>query len=400
MKADPASGAPRGVFRLWMAVAASVALVLVVALWSPWLPRVALIGLTDAEVLAVRLGLPDTARISLVADDSERDTLPGGLLVYRAALAYRDRTFSELPLDLAMLTVPSLRAAGAVNGTQRALPVLVDHVELAWSKQRMGMAGLSQPTSLEDLERALERWSSLKDASGDARERSAWPLVFCGGDDESLLQALSVMLVAETGYQGYESARQALASGTGMADVLGGSGGQSPGSVALLAAAGRLKSWIRLGLVHPEWHALKAADLRALLHGGSVFMAIQSLSFRRSVDYAAINEYGSSRFPAASGAPKDAIVAPLTLASIVGSRASALDALRGLYDPALGKEMAALSGRSSALAAAAAPDIQAADALAAVAASRYVVNGLYRDAFADAASAKAAARELRDWLRG
>ena len=93
-------------------------------------------------------------------------------------------------------------------------------------------------------------------------------------------------------------------------------------------------------------------------------------------------------------------MAPLTLASIVGSRASALDALRGLYDPALGKEMAALSGRSSALAAAAAPDIQAADALAAVAASRYVVNGLYRDAFADAASAKAAARELRDWLRG
>ncbi len=306
------------------------------------------------------------------------------------SLALDPQRYHELPDALLMRTVPSLRNAALVAGKRLAMPLFVDHFELMWNVERVKKLGLPEIRTMAELEHAL---AGLK--------KNGFPLAFAGKDDETLLLVASAFILSEGGVPAYRAAVDAIASGSPLKDLLGTALRTSPrGDVVTFASAlGRLARWMKEGWVHPEWHALGHDDIRKLVEGGQIDLTLQLLSFHRGIAYQAVSRYDSGRFPAALAEAESGIVAPVTVAAAKRDDRKALAALESMADKDKGAEASRLSGRSSAIAAAQAADVQTADALQFVAASNVVVCGLYRDAFADEKAAKTFADELRAWLR-
>ncbi len=394
--------------RIALAVAMAIALFALLAgsrlIVASGLVRVGLYGLDEHEVKAVAYLLGEGYRFTEYAQDlkSLGHKPKEELLIYKAWTPFEADTFEAVPKEIMLRTVPSMRAAGSSGPDMLAMPILMDHVGLSIHKESMSRLGLVEPADLRDLESALASWSARRQAS--VADGKRWPLVFAGGEDEDLLQLVSLMLVGEAGAEGYDAVRDALRSGTGWETLMELALGPGRGRDILRFSGvlGRLKSWIRERYVHPEWHSLRLADLKAVLESNGAFMSVHALSFQRSVNPQVLSGFSNSRFPGVSKEEGMGIlmITPLTVVSPrKASDGRGIDALYAMTEAAKGKEAAQLSRRASALSASNAPDLQAADALAWAAASSRLANGLYHDGFLERAEAAAFAARVREWLR-
>lgn len=384
-------------------VSGTVALVLGAVSVSVLLPSrpftAAFVGLSDAEAEAFAPLFPAGARIVRMAlPEGEGDGLgrikadcvvaPSGL-----AMLVQAGRFEPPPARSVSAVPPSLaRALRTRDGPVAAMPLQIDPFLMAWDKEAFVARGLTEPATLRDVEAAL---AAYRDPVGPA-------LLFAGGDDETLLGILSLLCVSELGKPGYDRAVEAIRGSASFdlaMDAPLGSGASGFGA-SLRSLAGRIVAWKSAGYLHPEWQNLQPKDLRSYLQKGYGFIILAPLSFRRSVDYQSVYRFGSAPYPAAVRG--DTLVAPMSAAwfhprSSVAAQAEAVQAR--MLDPDTAYAMAKATGRATALSAARAPDVQAADALSWAAGSQNVVGGLYRDAFADAALARAFAARLRDWIR-
>jgi hypothetical protein len=368
----------------------------------------ALYGMDDRETQAMRNLVGDTARLTVAAAlPMAPARLPwADVIVARAGLAARTASPRPviIPDDIMARTVPSLRRAVEIAGVPQAMPLFLDHFELAWNRDRFSSLGFQTMDSLDDMERALASWTAYRHVTRNALEKSTYAFVFAGGDDESLLLLLSALCVSERGLSAYNAVTRSLVAGTpldALEDmVIGTSIDGRPLTFGAILA--RLASWNGKGYMHPEWYALQDKDIKSMMEGNVAFMSAQLLSFHRGVDYNAITRFSTGRFPVMPAVMDRAIVAPLTIAIVTASRGrtrKALDLIRAMTDAATAREAASTSGRSTTIAAATAPDIQAAAALSFAAASSTVVSGWYRDAFADEEKAHQFAAEVRARLR-
>lgn len=380
---------------------------------------VACIGLGDAEVQAYSLLFPSGSRVLRAdlprAGRGNLDTLAADVFITGNGLALerlRDRLLP--PPDGALSSVPPSLIDAMKGGGKGPLgfPLQLDHVSLAWDTEAFAALGIAAPATRAEMEAAMR--IRMTQTGGSLIAGPA--LLFAGGEDEALLQTLSVLCVSEYGAAGYARVVQAIrdASGTGAsgADSVGaGPATFDAAFMTSLASAGAgqatldrlvdiLAAWLREGYLHPEWHKLKSGDVRAYMEKGLGFMVIGTLAFRRTVDYQSIYRYGTIPFPSGGGA--DCLVAPVTGLYTVkrGLKAGALASLYAkLGDPDTAFAMARASGKATSLATARAPDIQAADTLAWAAGRTSLVNGFYRDAFADSAIAGAFASALRERVK-
>ncbi len=371
-------------------------------------PVLALYGLDGRETQAIRNLAGTSARVTVAA------ALPvaparmhrADVVVTRAGLGARMDSLKAvaMPVDIVARTVPSLRAADERNGVPMAMPLFLDHFELAWHRDRLSSLGLKDIGTMDDLELALASWTAYRQGTRNAVEKSTYAFVFAGGDDESLLLLLSAMCVSEGGLSAYNAVSKSLIAGTALDALAGMAIGVSADGKPLTFSSllDRLASWSKRGYMHPEWYALHDKDIKSMIEGNGAFMSAQLLSFHRSIDYNAIARFSSGRFPLFGSYPDRALVAPLTIALVTASRGGApraFELVRTLADVATAREAASTAGRSTTLAAATAPDIQAADALSFAASSPTVVSGWYRDAFADERKAHEFAALARTAIR-
>lgn len=380
---------------IWGIVAALVLVVAAVGAFQFVVTRkpvLALYGLDGRETQAIRNLAGTSARVTLAA------ALPvaparmprADIVITRAGLGARMVSLKAvaMPLDIMARTVPSLRAADERDGAPMAMPLFLDHFELAWHRDRLSSLGLEGISTIDELEQALASWTAYRQRTRNTVEKSTYAFIFAGGDDESLLLLLSAMCVSEGGLSAYNAVSKSLAAGTAL-DVLSGMaiGVSADGKPLTFGALlDRLASWSKRGYMHPEWYALHDKDIRSMIEGDGAFISAQLLSFHRTIEYNAITRFSSGRFPLFGAYPDGALVAPLTIALVTASRRRApraFELVRTLTDVATAREAAGTAGRSTTLAAATAPDIQAADALSFAASSPAVVSGWYRDAFAD-----------------
>lgn len=382
-------------------VAAGIVLVVLVSCAAAWAAFVAaapltalLVGLDERESTAVETFLAD-AGVRVDARRAEAGTLAAALealfppdLVFARSGRELERAadaFAAIPADLAAAVPQALVWAVSGSGAPRALPLLVDHFEIAWTFEAFAARGLAAPTDKAGFIRALA-----------ALRTSGKPVVFCAGkDDETLLLLLSAAVIARKGEDGYRRIVAALASGT-PPEAVAGDGGAARSGVE------ELRAWKKAGLLSEEWIDFSPADVRGFMENGLAPIVLQTLSFHRTIPYQTIAAYASGPFPRLEATEKPAIVAPL-LAVSVPERAlrlrRALRALAAFAAPEAGRALAEASGLATAFAAARAPDLQAADALSWAAAHRAVVSGLYRDAFVSPAAAAGFARAVREELR-
>jgi ABC-type glycerol-3-phosphate transport system substrate-binding protein len=382
-------------------VAAGIVLGILVSCAAAWAAFAAaaplsalMVGLDERETRAIGEVLSGAgirfsaaaAEPGRLAEEMDRFFLPD-LVFSRAGkeLESASDAFAPIPAELAGTVPQALVWSVSKNGKPRALPLLVDHFEIAWTFESFAARGLSAPTDKAGFIRALA-----------ALRGGGKPVVFCAGkDDETLLLLLSAAVVARAGEDGYRRIANALGSGTPPAAVAGEGG-------AARAGVEELRAWRKAGLLPEDWFDFSPADVRGFMENGLAPIVLQTLSFHRTVPYQTIAAYASGPFPRLEATEKPAIVAPLTAVSVPARSYRvhrAFRAVAALATPEAGRALADASGRATAVSAARAPDLQAADALSWAAAHRSVVSGLYRDAFRDPSAAAEFARAVREELR-
>ena len=381
----------------------SVAAVYAYLLFRPL--RAALVGLDAAETKAIERVLTESKLRLVLSEIPAGDLaktlaapLPPDLVFARSGLELnRSRAELEnLPAALVKRVPQSLSWAVSERDETRSLPLLVDHFELAWRFERWASLKLKEPRTRADFEKAAATLTTPQSPA----------ILFAGGDGETLLLVLSVLCVAQKGTGAYRSsvsaiidwAREARKKGASIppiSELLA----QNP---ALADAVAELRRWKTAGRLHIEWDRLLAKDVRSYMESGMGNLVLQSLSFHRTVPYAVIGDYRAYPFPRFAVTDRPALVTPMTTVSVTrrGWRVGrALEAVDRFAQPRAGFLLAETSGRATALSAAQAPDIQAADVLSWAAAHRNIVSGFYRDAFYESAAAESFAAALREALR-
>lgn len=366
---------------------------------------VAAAALDEREIAAYGKALSKAKGLSkLSARPTLKDSLSGRaseVLVARlgAELSGSSAAFTEIPAETLAKLPPSVRAASLdAAGRPFVMPVELDPFQVAYSYAGFGPDAPRNDARLtdKDIDSALKRH---KDPRAPA-------MLFAGGDDETLLLVISVLCEVRGGAAAYQALVAAAAKGGDLSAIASIPVGTAPDGSAfgLGSLMEVIKGWKAKGYLHPEWFSLQPADVVAYLKGGLGLVALLPLSLRREVPYEAISGYGWDSYPGSPAGRARAYVAPLTGCAVAargGARSAraARAAMGALTDSRTALEMAKETGRATTLAAAPAPDIQAADALAWAAGASIVVNGLYRDAFVTEADAKSFAAAVRAELR-
>jgi len=361
---------------------------------------VAYIGLSDLEI-EVYSGL-FSSDVQIMKADYPRggsgalEGIAADIIIAGNGLAIRqisDR-FDPPPESCLSSVPPSLvNAVKRDDGSVSGFPLQIDHFSLAWNMDVSAALGLPAPVSRGAMEAAMMAYGS----------RVGPALLFAGGEDETLLMVLSALCISEYGAAGYAKAIEAIRGSRDMDGAfrarIGGDGKGGDANLDVLIEI--LASWQSAGFLHAEWQNLKASDVKAYMEKDLAFMVLGTLTFRRSVDYQTIYRYGSMPFPAV-GSP-DALVAPITGIFLTPRKlksAMLYDVLKKMIEPETAFRMAKTTGKATTVSTARAPDVQAADALSWAAGRQTLVNGLYRDAFADTAAASAFATAVRERVRG
>ena len=360
---------------------------------------VAYVGLSDLEIDAYS-GLFSTD-VQIIKADYPRggsgalDGIAADVIIAGNGLATRQSAdrFGPPP-DTCLSSVPPslVNSFKRVDGSVSGFPLQIDHFSLAWDTDAFAALGLPAPGSRGAMEAAMQAYG----------RRVGPALLFAGGEDETLLLVLSALCVSDHGAAGYARAIEAIRGAPDAESAFRARIGDDGigGDVDLDALIERLAFWESAGFLHPEWHNLKAKDVKAYMEKDLAFMVLGTLTFRRSVDYQTIYRSGSIPFPAA-GSP-DALVSPITGMFFVPrkSNAAALeDVYEKMIEPETAFRMAKATGKATAVSTARAPDVQAADALSWAAGRQSLVNGFYRDAFDDTAKASAFASFVRNRIR-
>lgn len=252
--------------------------------------------------LATALQRPDLPVIVAPADSKNKPDL-----VLSQGLPPPDsRVFTLTPPSLDQAPSAMARLGLATDGSKRlALPIALDHVELAFRRDLFAAAGLNvddRILALAELEKVLQPLAA----------KDFYPLLIAGGDDQALLDAISVLVLATTGPEALkELSRQAAASQDPQA---------LPRASASAPALEKLHQWGQSQILHPDWLVLKSSDVKSIASLRISAAVIMRLSEHRRWPVASLKDWQSSPFPPADPAQASAgLLAPALFVSMTSA---------------------------------------------------------------------------------
>ncbi len=316
----------------------------------------------------------------------EREVRRSSILILEdgaAAAALAKDSIPPKEADLSLMA-SAIRKAGTSRGGRYALPVLLDHFELAWNVGLLSQKGLGKPGTLREME-----------AAGKAVKRATtWPILCAGAEDRDLSLFVGAVTEAAGGSKALDRLAELAASGTRMDEIA-----RDPLVAPGLALVTR---WRREGLLHPEWLSVDGRTLETLMAGDAAAYVFMPLSRHRSVAQKTIEKFDSAFVPALEPSRDRAFMAPVTAAVRVGAKRKdeGADALfSSLLSAGTQKALSEATGLAPVVSSAEARDLQASNARLWVAASSGPRPDPLTAAFPDPQARKTFAQELRDWLK-
>lgn len=303
------------------------------------------------------------------------------------------RLFAPVPHDIANRAPKSLRIGLSRDERLRAMPLLVNSLEIAGNRIWDSTLGHS-PGSASWFE-------SLRAARSSIESRTKVPLLVTGSDDELLSQIISALVLEEGGLESYTAVCTAISRSTDPTAALE---ALALGSFnAWDSALATLKAWTQDGLLPTHWLQMGKDDQALLLEEGRVIGLIQTLACRRDMPYQHIFNFRAAPFPAGTdnAASHKTVLAPAIVALVPeNSRrreiGNALLNWLSTGDPLW--QLARDCGWAAATTGTRQPDIQAMDSFSRSAASFSTVNGFLSDAFTNKTVARNFMTALREEL--
>ena len=278
----------------------------------------------------------------------------------------------------------TIRNAGATGKTPYALPVLLDHFELAWSKDILSRNNATEPKSIPDM---LEIAKKVK-------TRRVWPIICAGSRDRDLLLLVGTLLHTQYGLDAYMDLVTELRNGSNFDTILS--------ETRLVDVLEALLSWRRDRLLHPQWLEMTGEDLSAFMKFDNAAFIFLPLSARREIDPKIAEKYASIAVPPEVQASSYPLTAPVYAGIRLRNELFADTAEQFLYS-LVQEDTQSLLSRETGLAPANAkttvPDKQAYDVRYWAAASRVLVPDPATAAVDDPARIASFAEEIRTYIR-
>lgn len=212
----------------------------------------------------------------------------------------------------------SITRIGVIGEQQIALPVALDHVEIAFRRDLFAANGLpvqDRILSLSELESVLNRLIGSR----------FFPLVIAGGNDGALLDFVSVLVLSLGGVEQYQelvrlAETQSSAEGLVSAHLGGG--------WSLSEAVTLLKEWEQQRILHPDWASFSHEDVLEFAQRQLTGAVVMRLSQHRTWPLHVLRRWQSSPFPfkdptkAGSG-----LITPVLIAAVPKDAARADEAV-------------------------------------------------------------------------
>jgi ABC-type glycerol-3-phosphate transport system substrate-binding protein len=328
---------------------------------------------------------------ALPGDDPATAMRGAGIVCFRPSPAFSALAegFVALPKALTTPFAPGLTGLTRTDNGIYAIPLAIDHGQIAYDEQVILRAGMAVPGSIQEFERD----------AGKLSKSGILPLSFSGAQDRSLLLLVSCLLSGPEGNGPYDALAVKLAQGADFPSCLD---YMAPGAKTnLRAALKKAASWIKAGYLHPDCLAWTDKDLVSFMENDRTAFVLCYLSQIRGFGEKALTGYSSMRFFPYSGADSPSSVTPLLAAGLPKKSPKAgksLEFLRYASSMEGQARLSSLSGRGPASGAAVASDRAAADARTWAMSSVEPLQGLDA-AFTDNGRLKGFCDDVRAFIR-
>lgn len=284
---------------------------------------------------------------------------------------------------------------GAGKNTITQVPVLFDGYEILLSIQSIS----------ETQMKMLETWVDLESFAENSKKFTPYPIVFAGGDDDSLLGVLSVLVESFEGREAYEALVEKIASYDGtMKDLVE---ELSDNNQALEESLSRIIRWNRKEIFSTDMLKLGNDEARNLIENFRSAVTIMSLSQHRLITMSSVKNFTTIPIHTNESSFYTPSIRPLNQRSLVAPATCMISMTADERTKKLAESMTTIDGQeilchetglSPLLANCRIPDIQSDDIRFWIAATSQPVVPIYEGAFSDKARKAEFASAIRQWI--
>ncbi|MCR5045962.1 MAG: hypothetical protein K6A42_05250 [Treponema sp.] len=245
---------------------------------------------------------------SLLAKMSEDDFIP-----------MREEIFEALPTSIRNSTLSSS------GKSHYALPLLLDHFEIAYYRILQEQLNFEPPQSYGALLRCLEKM----------KEEIDIPLVCAGANDNNLFAFVSVMSEILYGAEDYKKMLSVVKDNASLnKDNL---------PEELTRVLDEIKAMQNKELLYPAWTKTSSRDIVYFMQERKIGAVSMYLSDRRKIEYNLIKYYDSNFFPRYNNRVEHGLIAPLISAFLLTKKTNAALVLSRLVSSDVQSELSNMS---------------------------------------------------------
>lgn len=172
------------------------------------------------------------------------------------------------------------------KNTPYLLPLQLDHIELAYNKNRIKSESASNDIifSFNDFELQLLSLAG----------KEHYPLMISGAENRDLLDTLSVLTLSMTGVEGYKKLQNLFKSDKPFSQIIQ---DDLRGEISFGDVLTKLTDWKNKGIIHPEWLRFTQEDVISFLKNDLSSAYIMRLSTHRTMPESLLQKLKESPFP-------------------------------------------------------------------------------------------------------
>ena len=229
------------------------------------------------------------------------------ILIAKNSLALKRNARKFVPVGAGVMdALPSAIRRSTLDGDKNyALPILLDHFELAYYKPAQDKLKLKTPQSYGSLLRFLET----------VKKTQKIPLACAGGNDRDLLGFVSAMSETLYGAEEYKKMLSLVRESSAL--------NKNALPEALTRVLDEIKAMQEKELIFPKWTKVTIGDMRFFMQERMLGATAMFLSERRDFEYNLIRYFDSSYFPRYDNQAQHGIIAPQIVAVLLTKKKNA-----------------------------------------------------------------------------
>lgn len=279
-------------------------------------------------------------------------------------------SLASLPLELSAGMTSSMKSAIIKNGDSiTALPLLSSHFEVDIDSVEIQSAQTQYINTWNDVEKFMREQKRKKEA----------PMIFAGGNPDFLLTLVGAMAESIDGPDSYSDAVKIIKETSNPVKTVIKLCDEPDSPLA--TSIKQLKSWYKLGFIHPGTFSMQQNDVEAFASSRLSSVLFMSLEDHRNIAQKTISRFTSIYFPSEHGANMRIFTGNTYYAVPLIKSKKSSELLASLITPEYQESLARATGLAPVLAQCRVPDKQSNEARYWIAATTAPLPGLANEVF-------------------